>query len=500
MISNWTTSGVEGEVDQQHHHQQQNGLPIEGGGVLREGTPTSGSYSSSEDDDDLGEWVMTSSGTASGRRFDSIEDVSHAIDACKKAILQTDENTESRKDKVMQLIKLQICQADLKDRRSSNGVNGVNGSIAAASAASNFESRGHRFVTYQSATVPIPGVTDGTNKRVYCQQCGYGIWVHLQGSHHCRDCGFSVHTACVEGIMRGCVAQKVKVQPDFIMDICPEKSLPSLKYRCVECDVKLTSVSGSGAAAAADQSSSSNARTVPRLCDYTGLYFCGSCHWNASSATPARIVRNWDFGERPVSQATKQYLRLMIRKPVINVRAENPKLFAVIPELAHVDHLRHNIMLMKKYLVVCRIAAEAKILLHLVARQHFVDGPDLYSLQDLLDIRSGALIKFLDRVVAEFTGHIFNCKLCLAKGFICEICDSTSSRSPPSNSCLSTSAASTASSTAKNCGLEEVTFPFSDDAKTCPDCDGVFHKFCFKQVTECPKCKRLYQRERTFSK
>ena len=88
-------------------------------------------------------------------------------------------------------------------------------------------------------------------------------------------------------------------------------------------------------------------------------------------------------------QATKQYLFLMIRKPVINVRLENPKLFAVIQELAHVDHLRHNIMLMKKYLVVCRIAAEAKILLHLVARQHFVDGPDLYSLQDLLDIKSG---------------------------------------------------------------------------------------------------------------
>ena len=84
-----------------------------------------------------------------------------------------------------------------------------------------------------------------------------------------------------------------------------------------------------------------------------------------------------------------QYLYLMLRKPVINVRQENPKLFAVIQELAHVDHLRHNIMLMKKYLVVCRIAAEAKILLHLVARQHFVDGPDLYSLQDLLDIKSG---------------------------------------------------------------------------------------------------------------
>ena len=95
-----------------------------------------------------------------------------------------------------------------------------------------------------------------------------------------------------------------------------------------------------------------------------------------------------------------QYLYLMLRKPVINVRQENPKLFAVIQELAHVDHLRHNIMLMKKYLVVCRIAAEAKILLHLVARQHFVDGPDLYSLQDLLDIKSG---KWSDQFGCEAT-------------------------------------------------------------------------------------------------
>jgi len=462
MISgnNWST-GSNAAEDQNGHHQEASGPP-----------------SSSSSSDDL-QWLMSSAGGGNGgRRFDSIDDVSHAIDACKKAILQTDENTENRKEKVLQLIKLQICQADLKDRRDTN---------TALMGDANFESRGHRFVTYQSAKSPIPGVTDVN--RIYCQQCGYGVWVHLQGSHHCCDCGFSVHTACINSIMRGCVAQKVRLQPDIIMDICPEKSLPSLKYRCVECDVKLTSSStgnGSSSAAAAASGGMVGGGGTPRLCDYTGLYFCGSCHWNAMSATPARIVRNWDFTERPVSQATKQYLHLMIRKPVINVRRENPKLFAVIQELAHVDHLRHNVMLMKKYLVVCRIAAEAKILLHLVARQHFVDGPDLYSLQDLLDIRSGALIKFLDRVVKEFTGHIYNCRLCLAKGFICEICDA-------SNGGLVASAAAAS----KNVGLEDVTFPFSDDAKTCPDCDGVFHKFCFKQVTECPKCKRLYDRELT---
>ena len=77
--------------------------------------------------------------------------------------------------------------------------------------------------SYQDIKSPIHGVT--TESRIYCEQCGYGIWVHLQSSQHCKDCGFSVHSVCLDNIMRGCVAQKVRTQPDFIMEICPEKPL-----------------------------------------------------------------------------------------------------------------------------------------------------------------------------------------------------------------------------------------------------------------------------------
>ena len=41
--------------------------------------------------------------------------------------------------------------------------------------------------------------------------------------------------------------------------------------------------------------------------------------------TPARIIHNWDFVPRPVSQATKQYLFLMQRKPVIDISQTNQK-------------------------------------------------------------------------------------------------------------------------------------------------------------------------------
>ena len=57
--------------------------------------------------------------------------------------------------------------------------------------------------------------------------------------------------------------------------------LLSLKYRCVECDKKL-------------KPSPYGVLTIggcePRLCDYTGLSFCGACHWSATSIIPARYA------------------------------------------------------------------------------------------------------------------------------------------------------------------------------------------------------------------
>ena len=52
----------------------------------------------------------------------------------------------------------------------------------------------------------------------------------------------------------------------------------SLKYRCVECDKQLRPTSGN----------ISVGGNEPRLCDYTGLSFCGGCHWSATSVIPAR--------------------------------------------------------------------------------------------------------------------------------------------------------------------------------------------------------------------
>lgn len=232
----------------------------------------------------------------------------------------------------------------------------------------------------------------------------------------------------------------------------------ALKYRCVECDRKLSWLDPEG---------------EPRLCDYTGLFYCPSCHWNARCVTPARIIHNWDFTPHPVSQAAMQYLYLMYSRPVIHIEKTNAKLLAVVQELNHVHELRKEIISMKRYLTVCRIAAEQKILLLLSDRQHFVDGSEFYSLRDLVDTQSGILCRYLEEKTSALAEHIRSCVLCTAKGFICELCDSSDDSKDLSS---------------------RVIFPFDKMTSTCPSCQGVFHKECLKVSPSCPKCERKRQR------
>ncbi|XP_059082878.1 differentially expressed in FDCP 8-like [Tigriopus californicus] len=365
--------------------------------------------------------------------LDDQKEVIEAIESCKRAILETTASTDSRKDMVQTLIKLRIRLHDLQIRE--------------AAPVQAFETQGHVFVSYDKSS-NIPGMAN--SRKIYCQQCASNIWVYLQSSQHCRECGFSVHATCMDKIMRGCVAIKVKTQPDFILDICPEKSMPRIKYRCMECDGKL---------------SWNNLSRRPRLCDYTGLWFCPTCHWNDTAITPARVVMDWDFEPRPVSQASKQYLFLMQNKPVLKVHEINSCLHAAIPELGVVQQLRNTIIVMKKYLTVCRLAGEQRLLLLLANRQHFVDDADHYSMTDLLEVNSGVLQPALEAVIEKFASHIKNCILCTAKSYHCELCDS-----------------------------DEKLFPFDDMSASCEKCNTVFHRDCFPTNTKCPKCKRISSR------
>ena len=411
----------------------------------------------------------------------SIDVVSSAIEACKAQVLDTEENSEERKTLVRRIINLKICQQDLLDRRDRP----LLGQTV-------LEIRGHTFVESED-DVRVRG------RELLCQACCGRIWSFLQVSsstirvwlsqltsrrlsqawRKCNECHLAVHATCLERLNRECVAQKVKTQPDLILRICPERSLTALKFRCVECDKKLSKVDD---------------EALPRLCDYTGLWFCSVCHWGSTSVVPARIVHNWDFTPRKVSEATRQYLNLMRHKPVIDISRANPKLFAAVQELSDVREARKKLLAVKEYLVVCRFAAAERLLLKELGgdKHHFVDPQDIdrYSVQDLIDAKDGKLGIFLQGKLDTLIGHIKSCVLCRAKGFVCELCN---------NHALDGDMGGIDETERfEVLGRGTTLFPFDDSIHRCAECAAVYHRECFRAALQhCPKCERRKKRRTT---
>ncbi|KAG8562982.1 hypothetical protein GDO81_015888 [Engystomops pustulosus] len=230
-----------------------------------------------------------------------------------------------------------------------------------------------------------------------------------------KGCYYRCHSKCLNLITKSCVRSKVSHQSEYELTICPEAGLDSQDYRCAECRAPIS------------------LRGVPseaRQCDYTGQYYCSNCHWNDLAVVPARVIHNWDFEPR--------------------------------------KKLRQDILLMKPYFITCKEAMEARLLLQLQDRQHFVENDDMYSLQDLLDVSSGRLGASLTDIHTMFAKHIkLDCERCQAKGFVCELCKEG-----------------------------DILFPFDSHTSVCQDCAAVFHRDCYyDNSTSCPRCMRMSLRK-----
>jgi hypothetical protein len=206
----------------------------------------------------------------------------------------------------------------------------------------------------------------------------------------------------------------------------------------------------------------------PRKCEYDGKYYCPLCHKNYTAKIPARILHNWDFEERKICEASRQFLTLMSRKPNINLQEVNLKLFGFVEELGAVKRIREEIMIMKEYFMTCREALNQKLLRLLQDKQHFVENSYMYSLQDLIDVKNDSLLKYLKDIENTFLKHIKECETCRGKGFICEICEN-----------------------------DEPLFPFDHATHQCSSCRAMFHNSCFAKRESCPKCLRYSNRARS---
>lgn len=361
------------------------------------------------------------------------EELELAIENCKELIREATPDSEKQKNLVLKLVQLRIKLQEIKEGPETLP---ENMKVILS----------HKMLLHTSKT-----------SKYYCEKCNGGIWGMLQVWYKCTECGYRCHERCLHQILRTCAKAKVLENPVLCLDLCPVDpiGLAAQGYRCAECRTAISFGGGT---------------SEPRLCDYSGQYYCELCHWNDTYKIPARILHNWDFTSYKVCRASKQFMRLMLRKAVIRIQDINPMLFGYVDQLNEIKKLREEMMIMKKYILSCLSAMKAKLLLLLQSRQHFVENSDIYSMQDLLDTEE-VLLPELVKVHSAWAQHIkVDCELCQGRGFCCELCED-----------------------------EEVLFPFDNTAVVCPTCSSVLHRHCFAKRGLCPRCERRSKRKQNKS-
>lgn len=209
-----------------------------------------------------------------------------------------------------------------------------------------------------------------------------------------------------------------------------------------------------------------------KVCNYSGWYYCSSCHVDDSFLIPARIVHNWDTSKYKVSKQAKEFLEYVYEEPLIDIQQENPMLYLHAEPLATVVRLRQRLKSLRAYLFSCRAAVAEDLRRRIFPREYLLQQIHLYSLADLQQVIEGKLAPFLGKVIKFATAHVYSCSLCSQKGFICEICNNG-----------------------------EILYPFEDiSTSRCESCGAVFHAECKEKSVPCPRCVRreLQKKQKSF--
>ena len=203
-----------------------------------------------------------------------------------------------------------------------------------------------------------------------------------------------------------------------------------------------------------------------RYCEYMGKFFCTSCHNRTTAVVPARVLTQWDFKRYPVSQFAADLLVDIYNDPLYDIGTLAPALLKKVKPLFRARTARQRLAAARNYLKTCRSGAD--LLRAVDSPPHLCSDPTLYSLEELVNIRAGTYLPAIEALLAQCIEHILGCPLCMAKGFICEVCDDPS----------------------------DIIFPFQvDKVMQCPECSVVYHKHCYANVKTCLRCERKHAYE-----
>ncbi|XP_042162708.1 pleckstrin homology domain-containing family M member 3-like [Oncorhynchus tshawytscha] len=224
-----------------------------------------------------------------------------------------------------------------------------------------------------------------------------------------------------------------------------EKGLTTQSFRCAGC-----------------QKPVGLSRGKAKVCCYSGWYYCQSCHQDNLFLIPARLLHNWDTNRHKVSKQAKEFLEFVYEEPLLDVQQLNPCLYEHCEGLAAVLRLRQQLQSLRAYLFSCRAAVAEDLRRRIFPRDYLLQHIHLYSLADLQQVIDGTLAPFLSKVIQFASSHVYSCRQCREKGFICEMCQNG-----------------------------QVIYPFQESAtKRCDVCGAVFHTECRQKAQPCPRCVR----------
>lgn len=253
----------------------------------------------------------------------------------------------------------------------------------------------------------------------------------------------------INGNLHRLVQHRLKEDGTLLTHLCNvpvEKGLDSQAFKCAGCPRQI-----------------GPSRSRARLCEFTGQYYCDSCHVGDTSIIPSRMVHNWDLVEREVSKKALRLLNEVQHEPLLNLEQLNPDLVDHAETMTQIHKLRQKLRFLGEYLLTCRSNAWKKLQSRMGQRPYLLESSQLYSLMDLRQIAEGQYNIYLITLVQHASNHVFQCDLCTQRGFICQTCHSN-----------------------------EIIFPFQFDSTTrCKDCKAVFHLHCRSDSDPCPRCQRI---------
>ncbi|CAB1312353.1 unnamed protein product [Coregonus sp. 'balchen'] len=120
-------------------------------------------------------------------------------------------------------------------------------------------------------------------------------------------------------------------------------------------------------------------RGKARLCEFSGQYYCDTCHQGDAIVIPSRMVHNWDLAPREVSRQAVKLLAQIEHEPLLNLDLLNPDLWEHAEAMAQAQSLRQR-------------------------------------------LPEGMYVAYLNTLIQFASNHVHHCDLCTQRGFICQIC------------------------------------------------------------------------------